>query len=331
MNAGINKVLVTGAGGWVGGFVVDEALRHGALVRALVRDPDQGAELAARGAEVLVGDLRDGDVPGKAVEGMDGVYHIAALFRQAGAPDSAYRQVNCEAVRRLFDAAVAAGVRRVIHCSTGGVLGDVREIPANEQTPHNPGDVYQETKLAGEEAAMAAFARGKISGVAIRPGMIYGPGDTRNLKIFRMIARRRFFYVGKGDNLVHFVDVRDLARAFRLAMERQHLNGKIYLIAGHPHMPLRQFAAMVARQLEVPPPRICLPVKPMQWAGSLCEALCRPFGIPPPLYRRRVDFFTKNRAFDTSLAQRELGFSPGQPMEKEIADIIADYRRRGWL
>jgi nucleoside-diphosphate-sugar epimerase len=130
---------------------------------------------------------------------------------------------------------------------------------------------------------------------------------------------------------VHWIDVRDLARAFRLAMEHEELNAEVYIIAGATSVPLREMAEEVARQLGVSRPWIRLPVKPMQWAGSVCEAMCRPLGIEPPLYRRRVDFYTKSRDFDGSKAKRELGFVPAQTFQQEIADIIAFYRTSGQL
>lgn len=323
--------LVTGATGFVGSFVVDEVLANGGRVRALVRRSAQAEALEARGIEVVTGDLRDEDVLRKAVAGVKGIYHIAAMFREANQPDRAYYEVNADVPRRLLQAAAQAGVERVVHCSTVGVLGDVKEVPANEETSFNPGDVYQRSKLEGEKAVLEIFRSGTISGCVIRPAMIYGPSDTRNLKMFRMVARGRFFYVGRGEGLVHFIDVRDLARAFRLAMENTAQNGEVFIIAGQRYMKLREMAEMIARETGVRPPWLCVPVKPMQWLGSCCEAICRPLRIQPPIYRRRVDFFTKNRAFDSSKAQRLLGFEPAQSPEQEVADIVADYRARKWI
>lgn len=323
--------LVTGAAGFVGGNVVRELLQHKRTVRALVRRPEQRDTLEKQGVEVVLGDLRDPEVLRKAVEGVQGIYHIAALFREANQPDSAYHAVNVEAVRSLLDAAQQAGVRRLVHCSTVGVLGHIEHPPANEDTPYQPGDIYQETKMLGEQVVLDAFRQGIIRGVVIRPAMIYGPGDTRTLKMFKLIARQRFFYVGKGQNLVHFVDVRDLARAFRLAMEHTECNGQVYIVAGEKAMPLRELAETCARLLGVSPPWLRLPVKPMQWLGTACEAVCIPFGISPPIYRRRVDFYTKDRSFDGTRAEQELGYRPLKSPQDEWRDILDDYRERGWL
>jgi len=324
-------MLVTGASGFVGGHMVEYLVRRGKRVRAMVRDEKKADALKQHDVEVVVADLRDKDSLASAVKGVSGVYHIASLFRQAGFPESVFYDINAEGVRRLLDVSMAAGVKRFIHCATVGVLGHVAEPPANEETPYNPGDMYQRTKLEGEKIALAAFRSGKIPGVVIRPAMIYGPGDTRNLKLFRMIARRKFCYVGKGLCSVHFVDVRDLVAAFDLAMAKESLNGEIYIIAGEKAVPLTEMVELIARTLGVPPPRLHLPVKPMQWLGSVCEAVCRPLHVQPPIFRRRVDFFTKNRHFDASKAARDLGFKPAKRFEQEVVEITKWYREHGWL
>jgi nucleoside-diphosphate-sugar epimerase len=161
--------------------------------------------------------------------------------------------------------------------------------------------------------------------------MIFGAGDTRHLKMFRLIARGRFFYVGRGDAWVHFIDIRDLVRAFELAMERVEQNGQTYLIAGRRTMKLYEACAIIAKEFGVRPPWIHLPVKPVQWLGSACEAICRPFGLEPPIFRRRVDFFTKSRFFDTSKAKAELGFEASQDFEAEVKDAVRWYLDHAWI
>lgn len=323
--------LVTGASGFVGSVLTDYLISLGRPVRAMVRNPAAIPGLEKKGAEVVVADLKDSESLQRAVDGVGCIYHIAALFRQAGLPEREYYEVNAEGTRRLFEAAIAAGVRRIVHCSTVGVLGHIEHPPADENTPYNPGDVYQRSKMEGEKIALDFFQSGRIRGVVIRPAMIYGPGDRRTLKLFRMIARRRFFYVGKGEMEVHFIHVRDLARAFVLAMDQEAINAEIYIIAGERALPLREMVELIARELGVPPPRLHLPVRPVQLLGTICEAVCTPFRINPPIFRRRVDFYTKRRSFDASKAARELGFHPEKRVEEEIAEITAWYREHGWL
>lgn len=322
------KYLVTGASGFVGSFLVKELLNQGKQVRAMVRSTSSIEELKGLNCEIVEADVKDMASLLKATEGISGVFHIAALFRQAGLPDSEYHAVNVQGTRNVLEAAIHSGVRRVVHCSTVGVISHVAEPPADEATPCNPSDVYQESKMEGELLALEYFKSEKIRGVVIRPAMIYGPGDARTLKLFKMIARRRFFYVGRGESLVHWIDVRDLARAFCRAMQLEERNAEVYIIAGKRSLTLREMAEIVASQLGVPAPFLCLPVRPMQLLGSMCEAICAPFKLTPPIFRRRVDFFTKNRCFDTRKAKEQLGFEPAQDLTTEIADIIASYRRK---
>ena len=322
----MNKYLVTGAGGFTGSYLVDALIKKGSSVRALVRKEEQVSKLKAKGVETILGDIKSEDDLKRATEGIFGVFHIAALFRQAGLPDSEYIAVNRDAVDTLFKVSVQNGVKRIVHCSTGGVHSGVKNPPITEETPYYPGDRYQDTKLQGELIAQEWFKSGKIKGAIIRPAMVYGPGDTRTLKLFKMISKGRFFYVGNGQAEVHWIDVRDLAQSFILAMENESLAGDIFVIAGERVFALKEFCSLVACLLNVRPPWLHIPVVPMKALGLFCEILCKPFGIEPPIYRRRVDFFTKRRWFDTSKAKKVLGFSPSQTILGELRDIIESYK-----
>ena len=324
-------VLVTGASGFTGGYVVREFLRAGKRVRAMVRSKEKGKDLESAGAEVITADLGEPESLRAAVRGVDGIVHIAAIFRQAGLPEGEFFRVNVEGTRALLDYSVQFGVKRFIHCSTVGVHGDVENPPGDEFSPFKPGDVYQRSKLEGELLVQKYLERGDLRGIIIRPAMIYGPHDVRTRKIFSMIGRRRFFYVGRGDKLVHFVDVRDLARAFLMAFDREDLSVRTFIVAGKEAMPLHELVRRIALILNVPEPVVHLPVRPVQALGSLCEAVCTPLRIPPPLYRRRVDFFTKTRCFNSERARHELGFVPLKGSFDELVDIVNSYAEDGIL
>ncbi len=325
------KVLVTGAGGFVGTEVVKNLLSHGFEVRGLIRNPAQREGLEKLGAEVFIGDLKDKASIKKAVTGVKRIFHIAALFRQAGLPDSEYYDVNLEGTRNMLDAGVEEGIEKFIHCSTVGVHGDIKNPPCVEDTPFAPGDHYQISKLQGENLVNEYFKNKKLSGAIIRPAMIYGKCDTRLLKLFKMISQNKFFYVGPGDALVHFIDVRDLADAFRLAAEVEEANGETFIISGRTSLKLRELVTIVSTLFGVAEPKLHLPVKPMQILGSICETICTPLKINPPIFRRRVDFFTKNRNFDSAKARRILGFKPQKSLVEELIDIIDSYLESGMI
>jgi nucleoside-diphosphate-sugar epimerase len=325
------QVLVTGATGFTGSHLARGLASGGHDVRALVRDPARAAELQASGVELVTGDLRDPAVLATAVAGVDVVYHIAAIYRQAGVSRATYQAVNATAVRQLIEAAAAAGVRRVVHCSTVGVHGDVEHPPANEDAPLKPGDVYQVTKLDGERQAREAGAHLGIDVTIVRPTGIYGPGDRRLLKLFRGVARRRLPILGSGEIYYHLTYIDDLVEGFRLCGEHPAAVNRTYILAGGEVTTLNELVAMIADVAGVPPPTLHLPVWPFWIAGALCEAVCAPFGIEPPIYRRRVDFYTKSRAFDITRARQELGYAPKVGLRDGITRTLDWYRQHGWL
>jgi nucleoside-diphosphate-sugar epimerase len=324
------RVLVTGATGFTGGHLARSLAGGGAAVRALVRDRGRAAA-SLSGIELVEGDLTDAAALGRAVEGVDVVYHIAALYRAAGLDDAVYRAVNATAVRLLIEQAAAAGVRRVVHCSTVGVHGDIEHPPANEDAPLAPGDVYQDTKLEGERLAREAAARTGVEVVIARPTGIYGPGDRRLLKLFRGVARRRFVVLGRGDIWYHLTYIDDLVEGFRLCGTVPAAAGRTYILSGPEVTTLNELVAITADVAGTTPLPVRLPVWPFWLAGAACEALCKPLGVEPPIFRRRVDFFTKSRAFDSTRARAEIGYAPRVGLREGIGRTLAWYRQAGWL
>ena len=325
------RVLITGAAGYTGMALAAHLLTGGYGVRALVRRPAQGSELTQAGAEVVSGDIRDPNVLRPALAGVDTVYHLAAVFRRAGVPESEYRTVHVDATRQLVECSAEAGVRRVVHCSTVGVHGDVQEGPATEDAPLRPGDIYQQTKLEGEQMAVATAERVGVPLTVVRPGPIYGPGERRFLKMIGGVARRRFLLVGDGTPRLQMVYIDDLVEGIRLAGESPAAAGRTYILTGDQAPTLKQLVGEIADIARVPAPRWHVPVWPVWLAGALCEAACVPLRLEPPIFRRRVKFFTSNRWFDISRARAELGYSNRTPLRAGLAATLASYRRLGWL
>jgi nucleoside-diphosphate-sugar epimerase len=329
------KVLVTGATGFTGGHLAQYLAGRGDEVRALVRPRSRErfdrSPLPAKGVTAVEGDLMDATAVRRAGDGVEVVYHIAATYREAGQPDSAYRAINVEGTKHVLEAARAAGVRRVVHCSTGGVHGHIENPPATEDAPFNPGDVYQETKLAAEKLAREFGNTTGLDVVVARPIGIYGPGDTRFLRMFKGLARGRFPMIGSGQAFYHLTYIDDLIEGFRLCGTVPAAKGRTYILAGPRYTTLEQLVQLVARELKVAPPRVHLPVWPFWTAGLLCEMICVPLRIEPPIYRRRVDFYTKSRAFDTARARTELGYSPRVDLEQGIKLTADWYRSEGLL
>jgi nucleoside-diphosphate-sugar epimerase len=329
------RVLVTGATGFTGGHLARTLASGGDRVRALVRPRSrarfEASDLPAAGVEPAEGDLGDPASLSRAMHDVEVVYHIAATYREAGQPDAAYRAINAEGTRHVLHAARAAGARRVVHCSTGGVHGHIAHPPANEDAPFNPGDVYQDTKLEAEQAAREFGRTTGLEVVVVRPIGIYGPGDTRFLRMFRGLHRGRFPMLGTGEVFYHLTYIADLVEGFRLCGTTPVAAHRTYLLAGPRYTTLNELVAMVARELGVAPPRWHWPVWPFWTAGLLCEMVCVPLGLQPPIFRRRVDFYTKSRAFDTTRARTELGFAPKVDLEEGIRRTAEWYRQQRLL
>jgi len=325
------KVLITGATGFTGGHLAKRLLNEGAIVSLLVRDAEKAKTFRELGAEIIQGDLSKQELLTTACQNQEYVFHVAALFREAKFPNSEYFEVNTEGTKRLLEASKKAHIKRFIFCSTNGVHGTVANPPGREDSPLNPFDVYQDSKIFAEHAVLKSVASGELDACILRPAMIWGEGDKRFLKLFRSIAKRRFPIIGTGQTLCHWLYVKDLVQAFLLAALSPNAKGKIYLIAGERPVTLEYTAQKIAALAGTSLLPFKIPVKPVQIAGSIVETLCKPFGIEPPLHRRRVDFFIKNRAFDISAAQTDLGYKPEYVFEDEVKVVFDWYKKTGWM
>jgi len=319
------KVLVTGATGFTGSHLCERLIELGYSVRALARDTTGFVDLHRLGVEVVKGDLRDNGSLPKATKGIDIVYHIAALFRQ-DVPRQVMWDINCHGTKNILDAAVKADVQRFIHCSTVGVHGDIKNPPANESAPFKPGDNYEGSKAAGEQIVLSYMQSGRLPIVVFRPGGIYGPRDLRFLKLFKAIKGRRFVMLGSGKVNYQMIYIDDLIDGALLCGTKEQAVGNIYILTGEETVTLNRLVETVAQVLGVRPPSLRFPVMPVYLAGFLCELICKPLGINPPLYRRRVNFFRTTRIFDISKAKRELGFESKTELKKGIS-LTADWYR----
>ncbi len=325
------EAFVTGANGFTGSHLCKLLIEKGYSVNAMVRNSSKCVILEEMGAKIVVADLSDSFSLDGILKDTDVVYHIAAAYRQEGISKELFWKVNVDGTRKLLEQSKASGVKRFVHCSTVGVQGEIAKPPAKETDPYKPGDHYQESKMEGEKIARGYFEKYGMEGVIVRPVGIYGPGDTRFLKLFKYINNGKFRMIGSGEVLYHLTFVEDLVNGISLAGEKPAAVGHIYTIGGNEYLTLKELVVLIAEVLGKPASRKYLPLKPVYWAATVCEAVCRPLGIEPPLYRRRLDFFTKDRAFDISKAKNELGYLPKMPLKDGLAITAEWYKKHGLI
>lgn len=325
------KVLVTGATGFTGSVLVRRLAALGAEVRAIARrDPPEA--LRSLPIRWIQGQVYDPAVVREATEGVHYIFHVAAAYRAAGVADEVYELVHVTSTKLLAGAASAQkGFCRFVHVSTVGVHGHIDRPPANEDYRFAPGDIYQRTKAEGELWLREQAPRLGLPFTVIRPAAIMGPEDTRLLKLFRMATRVIFPILGFGKCLYHLIHVDDLCEAMLIAAVHPAAAGEPFIIGNTEPIRLVDMGRLIARTLGYPFIPVRIPAWPFFAAAVVCEAVCKPFGLEPPLHRRRVAFFTKDRAFDTTKMRTRLGFTPRFDNERGIVETAKAYAAKGWV
>jgi nucleoside-diphosphate-sugar epimerase len=324
------KALVSGANGFTGSYLTRLLLKKGYQVKGIVRKNAKLETIKDLPVELYYADLATHPSFDDAMQDIDIVFHVGAAYRVEGVSEKYFWDVNLEGTRKLLEAAKKKGIKRFVHCSTGGVQGHIKKIPAKEEDPYNAGDYYQKSKLDGEKLALQYYKEG-LPLTVVRPTGIYGPGDTRYLKFFKFINNGSFKMIGSGNVFHHLVFVEDLAEGILLAGEKEEAVGEIFTIGGERYYTLNEIAKKIAQVLNKPVPKTHIPFFPVWFAGLLCEIACKPFGITPPIYRRRADFFVKDRAFDISKARRVLGYNPRIDIDEGLRITAGWYKEKGWL
>ena len=324
-------VLVTGATGFTGSVLVRKLVERGVTVHAIARN-EPPAALRALPVKWIRGQVYDPAVAREAVAGVQFVFHVAAAYRAAGIADEIYELVHVTSTKLLVEAAAAQpGFQRFIHVSTVGVHGHIDNPPADETYRFAPGDLYQNTKAEAERWLHANAARFNLDYTVIRPAAIMGADDTRLLKVFKLATKPVFPMLGFGRCLYHLIHVEDLADAMLVAATHPKASGEAFIIGNVEPIRLADMGRTIARALGYPFIPVRIPAWPFFLAAGLCEAVCKPFGLEPPIHRRRVAFFTKDRAFNTAKMRERLGFTPRFTNEQGILETAKGYVAKGWL
>lgn len=329
------QILVTGGGGFVGGYVVDRLLERGYAVRSLGRSPQPALE--AKGVDVRCADLADAGAVSDAVKGVDAVFHVAAKAGVWGSWDG-YYQANVVGTRNVVEACQAHGVSRLVYTSTPSVVfnrqpftGQGNELPYGKNWLCH----YAHTKAIAEQEALGANAE-SLRVVALRPHLVFGPGDPHLLpRVIESVQAGRLKIVGDGRNRVDVSYVKDVAAAHLAAFDALADGrgaGRAYFISQGQPVAIWPWLNRILDGLGHPPLKKKIPLPLAYTAGGLAELVWKLLHKTgePPITRFVAVELAKDHYFDLSAARRELGFEPAYAMQEALGETIKDLKQRGF-
>jgi dihydroflavonol-4-reductase len=310
------RVIITGAGGFIGSHLVEDQLSRGREVTAIDINVEALDFLKSNPRlRILEADFADASLVDPLLEGNQVCFHLASAHLEKGVPDEYFWKVNVENTRRFVERSYRAGIGRFVHCSSVGVYGDIENPPADEQSQCSPDVAYEKSKLAGEAAVKEFAAQKKYQLVIIRPAWVYGPRCPRTLKLFKAILKGRFFYVGDGQTLRHPIYITDMVNGFEVAAQHESAPGQTFIMAGPRAVTLEELANSIADCIGAGRPKLKLP-KPLVWTGCLLlEAGFSVLNREAPFTRRSMKFYTGNTAFRTTKAKEILGYEAKTDLE----------------
>ncbi len=323
--------FVTGATGFIGHHVAAALVRRGWSVKALRRS-GSAHPVPLDGIEWKTGDLRNSDQLAGAIEGCDALFHVAADYRLWARDPSEIYQTNVNGTVNILNAALSAGVDRVVYTSSVGALGlNADASPADEKTPVCVGDMvghYKRSKFLAEREAEKFLDRG-LKIYFVHPSTPVGPCDHKPTPTGKIIVdflnRKMPAYIDTGLNLV---DVRDVAEGHCLALERGR-PGEKYIL-GNLNLSLSQIFALLEKISKLPAPRIRLPYRPILFLAGIFYLVSTITRREPLIPFEGVRMAKKKMFFDPSKAVRELGM-PQTPIETALADAVAWFCENGYV
>jgi len=325
-------VLVSGANGFVGSAVVRALLRHGYPVHALARPSSDTANLAGLDVEIVRGDLLDPPSLERALQGCEGLFHVAADYRLWARDPREIHKANVRGTHNILLAARRCGVRRIVHTSSVATLGLHHDgTPSDEDAPVRLGDMigaYKRSKFLSE-ALVRRCVRAGSDIVIVNPAAPVGPRDRKPTPTGRMIldaARGRMpAFVDTGLCVVH---VDDVAEGHVLAYERGQ-RGRRYVLGGE-NMSLKAILAAVAALSGRRAPRLQLPHAAVLPVAHVAEAWARFTGVAPNITVDGVKLARHRMYFSSGRAEAELGWR-ARPAREALADAIQWFEHNGYL
>lgn len=321
------KVFITGGSGFIGSHLVNCCLDKKWSVHVLSHKSSIPRE---KECQVYSGDICDFSFLKKALWGKEVLIHSAAALGSSIRDKREFFRVNSEGTQTLFKAAWEAGIKKIIHFSSAGVLGAVRKGDiAAEDYPLNPQTSYDQSKLEGEYVALEWAQRG-MNVIVVRPGWVYGPGDNRTFKLIKAIARNRFILVTRGEATQTPVYIDDLVQGIFLSLDKGR-PGETYHLAGAEVVKVKEMVETIAWATKTKLPPFSLPLWPVKQSALILEKLFYLLKKEPPLSSSQLSFFLHPKPLSIHKACRELGYHPQFNFRQGMLHSVKWYHHQGWL
>jgi len=317
-------ILVTGATGHVGNVLVRELLAQKQQVRAMVLPNDNCASLQGLDIERVNGNVLDPASLDRAMDGVDVVYHLAGIISILPGAEASMRKVNVDGVRNTAQAALRAGVQRMVHISSihafkrmpHGICIDER-VPF---APDSPAGAYDRTKAEGTLAVLETVEQGLDAVIACPTGVIgpYDYLDSEMGNVIRNFARKKLHFLVEG--AYDFVDVRDVAKGLTQAAEKGR-TGETYILSG-ARIEIAQIKQVVQDFVGIHTPHIVAPMWLAELFAHIAEPLYRLTHAIPKFTQYSLRTVQDNCNFSHAKAEAELGYSP-RSLRESIGDVLA--------
>jgi nucleoside-diphosphate-sugar epimerase len=322
-------LLITGGNGLLGRHLVPALQERGDRVRVLTLPGEDTTWLEQRHVAVYRGDVRQAETLRAPLRGVDTVVHLAGMMG-VWRPLEDYYAVNVSGTENVCRAALAAGVRRLVHVSSWTVYGMALPTPAREDFPLRPfPEPYALSKAAGDRVVQRLIAQEQLPAVILRPGTFFGPGDR--LHFGRMAERMQAgkgLIIGSGRNALPFVYVTDVVQGLLLASERPQAVGQTYNITTDQPLTQQEMMGAIAQELGVAPPRLHAPYHALYAVAVAAEQASRLMRSrrQPVVTRLGVKLFGTDNRHAIDKARRELGYTPRVSLREGLRLAAAWYR-----
>jgi nucleoside-diphosphate-sugar epimerase len=260
---------------------------------------------------------------------VDVVYHVAA--KVYGGSKDEFWNVNFHGTENVLNACLNRSIDRFVYTSTIGVMGSIKDPPADETHPYNPSSPYDVSKCEAEKMALRYYREHGMPVTVVRPTVVYGPGNMYLLRLYQWIQSGGFRLIGSMNNLLHPCYIDDCLEGFMLAAEKRKAIGEVYIIGDEKPVTWRKYVNDIAEAIGINPPDKHVPVWVIKVVAWLSEFKSWMFGTPPFLTRYWVEEITKNFAYDITKAKKELDYEPIIPLKEGISRTVEWYRRNGFL